>query len=222
MPVTLFIADQGHFLNQVCPDVDPWDFETLQRKVIEIQRQFGADVFVRVLYGLNEPLSIHMGGLNVSQQTESWEVHTEELHRGATTTWRSVIRTPDGTLTQDFSRNENRPGTFVYACTRKPIKTPADLEIAIRHEPTMPESFRKNARDRLQRIRAAVGESGIVGAWTPHGPFNNASLLVDHDVLYSLFLTDYDFYERLMNFAMNRILDYTLWCWWLKTRRRSI
>jgi hypothetical protein len=47
-------------------------------------------------------------------------------------------------------------------------------------------------------------------------------LLVDHDVLYSLFLTDYDFYERLMNFAMNRILDYTLWCWWLKTRRRSI
>jgi len=28
VPVTLFLADQGHFLNQVYPDVDPWDFDT--------------------------------------------------------------------------------------------------------------------------------------------------------------------------------------------------
>jgi uroporphyrinogen-III decarboxylase len=209
VPVTLFIADQGHFINQVYPDVDPWDYETLQRKVIEIQRQFGVDVFVRVLYGLNDPLSIHMGGLNVAQQTDSWEVRTEEFHQGATTTWRSVIRTPAGTLTQDFSRNEMRPGTFVYACTKKPIRCPADLEIAIRYEPPMPDSFRNNARDHIARIKSFLGESGIVGSWTPHGPFNNASLLVDHEVLYSLFLTDYEFYRRLMTFAMHRILDYT-------------
>ncbi|HWB95156.1 MAG TPA: uroporphyrinogen decarboxylase family protein, partial [Bryobacteraceae bacterium] len=43
----------------------------------------------------------------------------------------------------------------------------------------------------------------------PHGPFNNASLLIDHDVLYSLFRVDYPYYEKLMNFAMERILDYT-------------
>jgi len=35
VPVTLFIVDQGHCINQVYPDVDPWDFETLQLKVIE-------------------------------------------------------------------------------------------------------------------------------------------------------------------------------------------
>ena len=64
VPVTLFIVDQGHFLNQMYPDVDPWDFEALQLKVIELQRQLGVDVFVRVLFGLNDPLSIHMGGLN--------------------------------------------------------------------------------------------------------------------------------------------------------------
>ena len=209
VPVTLFIVDQGHFINQVYPDVDPWDFETLQLKVIEIQRQLGVDVFVRVLFGLNDPLSIHMGGLNVSLQTDSWEVKTEEIHQGTTTTWRSIIRTPDGTLSQDFSRNEIRPGTFVYACTKKPIQSPADLEIAARHEPPMPESFKRNARDRIQRIKSALGQSGIVGSWTPHGPFNNASLLVNHDELYSLFLTDYEFYRRLMTFAADRILDYT-------------
>jgi hypothetical protein len=32
VPVTLFIQDQGHFINQVYPDVDPWDFETLQQE----------------------------------------------------------------------------------------------------------------------------------------------------------------------------------------------
>ena len=35
-----------------------------------------------MVYGLNDPLSIHMGGLNVSRQTDDWEVHTEELQQG--------------------------------------------------------------------------------------------------------------------------------------------
>ena len=209
VPITLFIQDQGHFLNQMYPEVDPWDFDTLQLKVIELQRQLGVDVFVRVLFGLNDPLSIHMGGLNVSQQTDCWEVHTDEIHRENTTTWRSTIRTPDGTLSQDFSRSEIRPGTFVHACTRKPIHTPADLDLAIKYEPPMPESFCVNAKNRVRRLKAALGQSGILGSWTPHGPFNNASLLIDHQQLYMLFLTDYEFYEKLMTFAANRILDYT-------------
>ncbi len=208
VPVTLFIVDQGHFINQVYPHVDPQDFETLHLKVIEIQRQLGVDVFVRMCYGLNDPLSIHMGGLNVSRQTDDWEVHTKESRQGNTTRQHSTIRTPDGVLTQEFSCNELRPGTFVYACTKKPIKTPGDLEIAIRHEPGMPEAFKNNAKQRVQRIKAALGDDGIVGSWSPHGPFNNASLLIDHQELYSLFLTDFEFYERLMTFAMNRILDY--------------
>ena len=69
VPVTLFIQDQGHFLEQMCPDVDPLDYETLQLKVIELQREFGADVFVRMLFGINDPLGIHFGGLNVSTET---------------------------------------------------------------------------------------------------------------------------------------------------------
>lgn len=32
VPVTLFICDGVHFLNQVCPEVDSWDFETGQKK----------------------------------------------------------------------------------------------------------------------------------------------------------------------------------------------
>lgn len=209
VPVTLFIADQGHFINQVYPDVDPWDFETLQLKVIEIQRQLGVDVFVRQLYGLNDPLSIHTGGLNVSQQTENWQVETEEIQNGTTLVQSSIIRTPDGTLTQDYSINEIRPGTFMYACTKKPIQNSSDLDIAIKFEPKMPMDWPKKARQKVQKIKTALGDDGILGSWTPHGPFNNASLLIDLDKLYCLFLTDYAFYEKLMNFAMERILDYT-------------
>jgi uroporphyrinogen decarboxylase len=209
VPVTLFICDGGHFLNQLYPDIDPWDHERLQLKVIEVQKQFGADVFVRMLYGVNDPLFIHMGGLNVTIQTENWEVSTGEIQHGNTRTQRSTIRTPAGTLTQDFSTTEVRPGTFVFACTKKPIETPEDLDIAIRYEPRMPECWKQQVKTRVQRIRTALGDDGILGTWTPHGPFNNASLLIANDVLYSLFRVDYAFYEKLMNFAMERILDYT-------------
>jgi uroporphyrinogen-III decarboxylase len=209
VPVTLFICDGGHFLNQLCPDIDPWDFESAQLKVIQLQKQFGCDVFVRLLYGVNDPLWIHMGGLNVSVQTENWEVCTEQIQHGNTRIARSTIRTPAGTLTQDFSTTEVRPGTFVFACTKKPIETPGDLDIAIRYEPRMPECWKQQVERRVGKIRAALGEDGILGTWTPHGPFNNASLLIDHDVLYALFRTDFAFYEKLMNFAMERILDYT-------------
>ena len=103
VPVTLFMIDQGHFINQVYPDVDPMDFETLNLKTIEIQKQLGADVLIRVLLGINDPLHMHMGGLDISQQTENWEVNTEEIKKENTTIKRSTIKTPMGTLTQDSS-----------------------------------------------------------------------------------------------------------------------
>lgn len=209
MPVTLFIVEQGHFLSQVYPDLDPWDFPALQLKVAEIQKQLGCDVFVRMLFDINDPIHIHMGGLDVTHQAENWEVKTEEYNNGNTLVKASAVRTPMGILTQEFSINELRKGTYMYACTKKPIKCEKDLEIAIKYEPRMPESFKASAKAKVKKIKEAVGEEGVVGVWAPHGPFNNSSLLIDHDELYSLFLTDYDYYEKLMNFAMERILDYT-------------
>lgn len=209
VPTTFFILDQGHFISQVYPDVDPFDFATLQLKVIEIQKQLGADVFVRMLFDINDPLHIHMGGLDVSQQSENWEVNTIETSNGNTIIKSSTIKTPEGILTQDFSINEIRKGTFMYGCTKKPIQNPKDLDIAIKYEPKMAFAFKENARKKVAKIKEALGDDGILGVWVPHGPFNNASLLINHDELYSLFLEDYDYYERLMNFASDRILDYT-------------
>lgn len=40
VPVTLFIQDQGHFINQVHPEVSPDDYETLQEKVVSLVRPF--------------------------------------------------------------------------------------------------------------------------------------------------------------------------------------
>lgn len=210
VPVTLFILDSGHFLHQVYPDVDAQDFDTLQLKVVEIQKQLGVDVFVRLLHGIYDPIAVRMAGLNVTQQTENWEVRTEETVNGNTRIQHSTIRTPDGVLTQDFSTTEVSPGTLVYACTRKAIESPRDLEIAIRYEPRMPAGVKAQVRDRVQRIRRAVGEDGIVGVWSPNGPFNNASQLIESETLYSLFLADYPFYEKLMTFAMERWEEYAL------------
>ena len=36
VPVALFIQDQGHFINQMYPDIDPGDYLAIQLKVIEI------------------------------------------------------------------------------------------------------------------------------------------------------------------------------------------
>jgi uroporphyrinogen decarboxylase len=210
VPVTVFIQDSGHFISQMYPDIDPFDYEKLQLKVIEIQKQLGLDVFVRMLFGINDPIGVHCGGLNVSQQTENWQVKKKKIQRGTTTIIRSTITTPDGQLTQDFSINQLRDSTFMYGCTKYPVNSIEDLEIAIKHEPPfMTPEKAQMIKKRVKTIKDAVGDDGIVGSWTPHGPFNNASLLVNHEILYSLFLLDYPFYEKLMNFASDRILDYT-------------
>jgi len=210
VPVTLFIQDQGHFLEQIYPDINPLDYEENQLKVIELQKQLGVDVFVRLLFGINDPIGIHCGGLNVSQQTESWNIIKEKKDKGDTKIITSLITTPEGQLTQEFSICRMNNATFMYNCTRHPIKTPRDLELAIKYEPPFLTPEKANMiKNRVKRIKEVLGDSGIVGSWTPHGPFNNASLLIDHGTLYNMFMYDYPFYETLMNFAMSRILPYT-------------
>jgi len=121
---------------------------------------------------------------------------------------RATIRTPGGTLTQDFSINEIRPGTFMFACTKHPIQSPQDLELARKYEPKMPPDWPQKARQRVQRVKKAVGQDGIVGTWSPHGPYNNCSLLIDANTLYCLFLVDPGYYRDLINFAYERSLPY--------------
>jgi uroporphyrinogen-III decarboxylase len=208
VPVTLFLADQGHFLNQMYPSVDPWDFDTLELKVLEIQKQLGLDAFVRLLYGIWDPLNIIYGGLDVSRSTDTWDVKMEKVQNENTLIERATIRTPGGTLTQDFSINEIRPGTFMYACTKHPIESPQDLEAARKYEPKMPPEWPKKVKERVQRVKKAVGQDGIVGTWSPHGPFNNCSLLIEANTLYSLFLVDPDYYRDLITFAYERSLPY--------------
>ena len=208
VPVTLFIQDQGFFINQIYPDIGKDDHLKTQLKVIEIQKQLGADVFVRLLFGA-VPNYVHFGGVNVDAETENWKVYTEEFKRGKSIVRRSTITTPDGRITQDFTINEIKPGSYVYACTGKPVKTEKDLDIILKYGPGMDEDYPKKIKKIVNVIKEAVKDTGIVGIWSPHGPFNNASLLVDLNSLYSLFLTDYKFYEKLMNFSIERTKDYT-------------
>ncbi len=208
VPVTLFIQDQGFFIKQVYPDINKDDHLKTQLKVIEIQKQLGADVFVRVLFGA-VPNYVHFGGVNIDKETENWKVRTEKFKRGESIVRRSVITTPGGKITQDFTASEVRPGSYVYACTDKPVKTEEDLDVIMKYEPGMDRAYPKRIKKVVSVIKETVGDDGIVGVWSPHGPFNSASLLIDLTSLYSLFLTDYKFYEKLMNFSIERIKDYT-------------
>jgi uroporphyrinogen-III decarboxylase len=210
MPVTLHMFDHARFVTKVYPDVDPLDYSTINLKSIELSRQLGADVFARMLYDANDPIHIFMGGLVTDQQTDEWQVRTEEIQEESTLIRRSVIRTPEGELSQDYSINRLPDGQEMHACTKKPIQNPEDLELAIKYEPPMDEkNFRKQLMPKVQRLKDALGYDGILGIWVPSGPFNQASLVYDLTELYTLYMTDYPFYERLMRFSMQRILGYT-------------
>ena len=210
VPVCLFLADQGHFINQLCPDVDPWDFETLQLKIIEFQKSMGFDILMRVLYMDPKKLPyIIYGGVNVNSETENWEVSKTYQQNGTVRVESSTIRTPKGTLTQDFTYNEIRPGTFLYACTKKPVISRDDFEIVRAYEPAISEYEKNTIRRRMKVILDAVGDDGIVGAWTPGGPFNNAACIINHEELYSMGITDPEYYQDLLDFTTERINDYT-------------
>lgn len=210
VPVTLFIQDQGHFISQLYPDIDPWDSLAIQLKIVELQRQMGVDIMARLLFGTLDVFQwLLFGGVDVSRSTDDWQVETSERRDGRTTVRASVIHTPEGELRQEFSIDEIRPGTLMYACTQKPVHGRADLELVAAYEPGMPPDYPATVARWVAPVREAVGDDGWVGMWAPHGPFNMASLLVDEDVLYSLFLEDPAYHERLMEVSLDRVRDYT-------------
>ena len=87
MPVTLFIQSQGHFITQLAPEIDPWDFEALQKRIIDFQRELGVDVHVRMLlFNPLVPVFAHWNLLIVDQETPDWQIAVEETTKGNTVT----------------------------------------------------------------------------------------------------------------------------------------
>ena len=209
VPVTLFIVDQGHFLNQCFPDTEATDFRALQLQQIELQRKFGCDLLIRLLFDVNDPLHTAGGGLDVTTNTDNWVVENTEYKNGNTTITHSRISTPDGVLEQESSVYELRPGTLMYGITKKAIKSEKDLDIAIRYEPKMRAENFAAVKEKISFVKEAVGDDGITGVWAPPPPFNNAAGLVEDEEIYSVFLTDEAFYAKLMNFCIERASSYT-------------
>ncbi len=209
VPVTLFIQDHGHFIHQLHPEIDPLDYELLTFRVIDYQRSLGCDVFARMIFDLYHPIGICLGGVDDGHETDSWKVKTDITEEGNNLIRSSAITTPDGELTQTFVRTALNKGTYVYACTKKPIATEADVDIAARYEPKMSAKYGEMVKTKIRRIKEYLGDDGILGTWVSGGPFNNASMLVEHSELYMLFMTDPEFFKKLMQFTINRTLDYT-------------
>lgn len=209
VPVTLFIQDHGHFIHQLHPDIGPLEYEQLTMKVIDYQRGLGCDVFARMIFDLYHPLGICLGGVDDGHETDTWKVMTSVTEEGNNLIRSSVITTPDGELSQVFVRTALNKGTFVYCCTKKPIATEAELDIAMRYEPGMSAAYGEMVKAKIRRIKKYLGDDGILGTWVSGGPFNNASMIMDHTQLYMLFLTEPGFFAKLMQYTTNRTLDYT-------------
>lgn len=209
MPVTLFIQSQGHFITQLAPEIDPWDFDRLQKRIIDYQRSLGVDVHVRMLFfNPHEPVFAFCNLLNVDQQTPCWQIETRLEEKGNTKVYHHTITTPEGVLTQTFCVNEERPGIFMYGSNEPPIKCDEDLRIAMKYEPPYSQTTREKIRKNVQIIKDYVGDDGIVSAWSSATLFNNCTGLIDQTELYGLFLEDPDFYEDLMAFAKKRVNDF--------------
>ena len=209
VPVTLFIQDHGHFIHQLHPEIDPLDYEQLTFKVIDYQRSLGCDVFARMIFDLYHPLGICLGGLDDGRETRTWRVKTNVTDEGNNLVRSSVITTPEGELSQVFVRTALNKGTYVYCCTKKPIATEADLDLAMKYEPNMSAEYGEMVKMKIRRIKEYLGDDGILGTWVSGGPFNNASMIVDHTQLYMLFLSEPEFFDKLMQFTIRRTLDYT-------------
>ncbi len=209
MPVSLFIQDQGHLLNQLYPNISSNNYDALQKASVDFQKEMGSDVFLRILFDEELPYHVLFGGVNISQETENWKVKTTETQKGQTTVWHSVISTPEGTIEQEFSIFNLYSETLMLACTDKPVKDEEDLDLIIKYEPGMNPKFPASIRARVKRMKEYVGDDGIVGAWVPYGPFNNASHLIELEELYGLFLTEPEFFQKLMEYSLRRFLDYT-------------
>ena len=209
IPVTLFIQSQGHFVTQLEPEADPWDFEFLQKRIVDYQRSLGVDVHVRMLFfNPHEPVFAFCNLLNVDQQTPHWQIATELEEKGNTKIYHHTITTPEGVLTQTFCVNEERPGIFMYGSTEPPFKTQEDLRIAMKYEPPYSQATREKMRKNVRIIKDYVGDDGIVSAWSSATLFNNCTGLIDQTDLYGLFLEDPEFYEELMAFAKKRVNDF--------------
>jgi uroporphyrinogen-III decarboxylase len=97
----------------------------------------------------------------------------------------------------------------VYCCTKKPINSEQELNIAMKYEPKMSAEYGEMVKQKIRRIKDYIGDDGILGTWVAGGPFNNASMIIDHTELYMLFMTDPPYFKKLMQYTHNRILDYT-------------
>jgi uroporphyrinogen decarboxylase len=209
VPVTLFVQDHGHFIHQLHPGIDPLDYEQLTCKVIDYQRSLGCDVFARMIFDLYHPLGICLGGVDDGHETDTWKVMTEVTEEGNNLVRSSSVTTPDGKLSQVFVRTALNKGTYVYCCTKKPISSEKDLDIAMAYEPKMSAQYGEMVKKKIRRMKHYLGTDGILGTWVAGGPFNNASMVMDHTQLYMLFLTEPEFFDKLMQFTTNRTLDYT-------------
>jgi uroporphyrinogen decarboxylase len=207
VPVSLFIHDEGNFLRQIYEDLDLENPVDCKYKLIDLERELGLDIILRMLHGMT-PFWISYGGLNIDTETKNWKISLKQYQRGHSLVKSYLIKTPEREFNQEFSISEVAPDTFNYACTEKPIKNVEDLRAAVKYEPPMDKGYPKKVKEIVTRAQLYLEDDGITSIWVPGGSFNAASNLISLNTLYSLFLTDEPFFNRLIDFCIERTFPF--------------
>jgi uroporphyrinogen decarboxylase len=164
-------------------------------KTPEVYRHFGLDLIHRNCTPSFDPWA---------PEGPEWHVESTTEKQGRDENTTRLIHTPGGLLHLAESLRWGYEYDAENSITEYPIRSEADLELLMRHQPK-PAPTDVSC---IQRAREAIGEEGIIAPWI-QGAFNLVAFYYRKlDDLLTDALSDPTFYHRLIEYCLGRYMIY--------------
>ena len=192
MPIAPFIYYNNIYeMFKYKPDIDshmcPKDFD-LAEKFVEYHDYFGFDVLFTGGW---------LGDCYIPESAENWDVSITRQGDQDKQKRTTVIKTPEGELTQILNFDRSSTYMVVFAAEKYVIESKEDFDIFRKYVP--PASFIDF--DLISRARKAVGDKGLVNMATL-GVFNTLNQFRKLENMMMDPLTDEGFYREMMEFFL--------------------
>lgn len=134
-----------------------------------------------------------------------WKVTVSEEFKGSTRHTITTIQTPKGVLRRVLGTSVTGPWEEEVALVEYPIKTERDFDLIAEF---MPPPYKPDCSS-IKKMKRLIGDDGITSP-SFHGPFNILGYCYrkPDDLLLDPLLYN-DWYHRMMDFFLKRILHYT-------------
>ncbi len=187
------------------PDVD------FVEGTIEVYRHFGFDLMHRnCTPAYDSGIGSFTVGTDAEEidviETPEWQVQISITRDGRDETTTTVVTTPEGELRQVWKVRWVYEYDTEVALTEFPIKSDHDFELCKRYMPPV----RPADMSDIRRAKELAGEEGVIAPWI-QGAFNLVSLYYRNpqELMMDALLRP-DFYHEVMEFFLNRFLDFVI------------